>query len=67
MNEKQLMSQLAQQSETIDQLMDALHDAICRPQGVVPESANQFYDSRRAGIANMIYEAKKKAQARDQR
>jgi len=67
MADVKLMSQLAQQAKTIDQLMDALHDAICRPQGVVPESANQFYDSRRAGIANMIYEAKKKAQKHDQR
>lgn len=58
---EKLMSQMAQQAETIDQLLDAIHDAICRPKGVVPESADQFYDSRRAGIASMIYEAKVKA------
>ena len=55
-----LITQLAQQAETIDQLLDALHDAICRPKGVIPESADQFYDSRRAGIAHMIYDARVK-------
>lgn len=30
-----------------ERLMVALHDAICRPQGVVPDSALEFYDPDR--------------------
>ena len=30
-------------------LIAALHDAINRPMGVVPESAEEFYDHRRVG------------------
>lgn len=31
-------------------LMQALHDAINRPMGVVPESTEEFYDYRRVGF-----------------
>jgi len=40
----------AQQAE-IDRLREALHDAIRRPMGVVPASAEQFYSAAEADAA----------------
>ena len=31
-------------NEKIERLLEALHDAIDRPKGVVPDSAIEFYD-----------------------
>jgi hypothetical protein len=34
----------------IERLLTALHDAIRRPMGVVPDSAVEFYDAKRADM-----------------
>ena len=34
-------------AEEINELLEALHDAINRPKGVVPKSADKFYQSNR--------------------
>jgi 2-phospho-L-lactate transferase/gluconeogenesis factor (CofD/UPF0052 family) len=38
-------AQSERQAETINQMRDAIHDAIVRPMGVVPASAEPFYSA----------------------
>lgn len=41
-------------ADEYDALMDALHDAIVRPKGVVPGSAERFYNPHRADDAERV-------------
>lgn len=45
------LAALSQPAQGEEALLDALHDAIRRPMGVVPDSAAPFYDPKRADAA----------------
>ena len=45
-----LLANMAPKANKIARLLTALHDAIDRPMGVVPDSALVFYDAKRTGM-----------------
>ncbi len=42
-----LLTNMKPRDNKINRLLTALHDAISRPMGVVPDSAMEFYDAKR--------------------
>jgi len=55
------LDKIDRDAATIKALKVALHDAINRPKGVVPESAEPFYDPVRYPVANSEPDPKSQA------